>query len=123
SHTHTHQDLTTLTVEQIDAELRLSQEWLKNHGFSYKTLCFPYGNYDDTVLKYTAKYYDGARKTGGMFNVNPIPTFTLNTRFLENTSTLSDFQSLIDEAVSMNAWLIISTHSWEIYDWGFEELL
>jgi peptidoglycan/xylan/chitin deacetylase (PgdA/CDA1 family) len=57
SHTWDHQDLTTLSIADIDTELQSTIDWLNLHGFTdgaYQ-LAYPYGNYNDTVVQEVSK--------------------------------------------------------------------
>lgn len=125
SHTNTHPNLSTITDVQLDDELKISQEWLRQRGFSHKVLCVPYNGFGERELKYISKYYDCARTSnvGRGYNVNPIASYNLRSKFIAPSSTLAEFQALIDNAVANNGWLIISTHSWEIDSWGMSTFL
>lgn len=137
SHTHTHRHLATLTEQEVYDEMRLSSEYLKNNGFKGRCLCIPYGSYGDREKLIGGKYYRAMRiSASGEFKYNtpPIETFELKTVWFANSSTVdtesgftpTDFnyyKYYIDKAVTNNGWLILSTHSWEIKEWGFEALL
>ena len=52
SHTHTHADMTSLTLEQVKYELRMSRFLIeKNLGKKCEFLAYPYGFYNDDVLQ------------------------------------------------------------------------
>jgi len=62
SHTQTHPNLQSLSVEQVRHELYTSKQYLQNllneevEGFAY-----PYGKYDQSTCRIASNYYDYAR--------------------------------------------------------------
>jgi peptidoglycan/xylan/chitin deacetylase (PgdA/CDA1 family) len=64
SHTVNHLDLTTLSPEDLAAELGDSMDWLVSHGFgaTARYISYPVSNYNDTVISATiAAGYNMAR--------------------------------------------------------------
>jgi peptidoglycan/xylan/chitin deacetylase (PgdA/CDA1 family) len=61
AHTLTHPDLTRLADEDLDRELRVSQEILQDAlGTEVKLFAYPFGSSDTHVREQTAKLYDAA---------------------------------------------------------------
>ncbi|CAD7286473.1 polysaccharide deacetylase family protein [Campylobacter suis] len=64
SHSHSHVVLTNDGVD-LDSEIRGSKEILENKlGIRVDSLFFPYGKYNDEVLKFTKKHYKYAFRIG-----------------------------------------------------------
>jgi peptidoglycan/xylan/chitin deacetylase (PgdA/CDA1 family) len=62
SHSYTHPDLTTLSADSLDKELRLSQKWVKDHGFGPTgVFVVPFHAWGDRERTAIAKYYTYAR--------------------------------------------------------------
>jgi peptidoglycan/xylan/chitin deacetylase (PgdA/CDA1 family) len=139
SHTHSHANLSELATEQeVHDQFRQSRDWLKENGFKgYNVLCYPYNLFGLREKKIAPIYYDCARSSnygGTNFNSTPVATFELKSFFITNLpavnsesgfpgNSLNHYKFLIDRAVTRNEWLILSTHSWEISQWGYQQLL
>ena len=66
SHTVKHSDLTHLSKEELDIELKDSKESIeKLLGKEIKTICYPAGAHNDMVLEETSKYYEYGLIIGG----------------------------------------------------------
>lgn len=65
SHTKTHVHLPGESEAAQLAELADSQTWLLENGFApgHKHISFPYGEYNQTTLEYTRRYYTTSRTT------------------------------------------------------------
>lgn len=80
SHTVTHPNLSSLSLEQIKNELELSKQTIEEKiGKPVISLCYPSGKYDDRVLKIAKEKYLFARttssgKTFSFHNRYEIPT-------------------------------------------------
>ena len=62
SHSCTHPDLTMISSLEIEKELELSKKYLeKMLGLKIKTFAYPYGKYNDNLIKLVSKYYESAR--------------------------------------------------------------
>jgi len=52
SHTFTHPDLTTVGPAQLTREVSTSRRWLQRvFGVPVRVFCYPYGHYDDAVVR------------------------------------------------------------------------
>src|SRR5699024_7152419 len=93
SHTWNHEHLPELNDEDLDYTLRHSREWMIENGFNgYDFLMYPFGEYDERVKRFTAKYYKAARSTGTPNyppeNKYPLSNYQLSTRFISQTVSL-----------------------------------
>ena len=109
SHTMTHPHLTTLTNAQLDYELKASQSILAQHGFTAKTLVFPYDDFDARVLDYTTRYYGNSRGGEG-FNGFDCDRYGLVSREVSATTTPEEAISWINDAVQKKMWLVLMMH-------------
>lgn len=125
-----HSDLTSLSDDELDNELRGSMQWLKDNNFNgYDILMYPYGKYDERVQRFASKYYRFARVTDYAFATDPLNTYATKGFYFNNgtntlvitgfaVNTIEHWKSLIDQANANGKWLIIWTHSWEVAQWG-----
>lgn len=115
SHTYTHSNLSTLTDEQQEYELKHSKEVLESWGIKVTTICYPYDGRNKATYDLTRKYYRSGRRTGGAVNTVPLETFeirstTLGSWFESSGGTLESYKSRVDEAIEKNGWVIFMTH-------------
>lgn len=110
SHTHTHRSLPILEEKEINDELNKSKIILKR--FNVQTLSYPFGDYNQKVIKIIQKYYLCARACGDIagkeddmgFNTEEILPFKLKTIPLNK-----DFFKKI-KSKKKNIWLIFTIH-------------
>lgn len=98
NHTATHQDLSTLTKEQIESQLADCKNWLDSNGFTESSdyVAYPYGGYNDTVLEVMQNYRFG-RSTREEFEVlPPIQPYTLKVVSVTRDLAASVYQAAID---------------------------
>jgi len=68
SHTHTHNDLTRISINEIEEEFRLSKKIISELiGDDDIGIAYPYGSFNDEVIKAASKYFIYGR-TMGNFN-------------------------------------------------------
>ena len=93
SHTHTHRDLTALSIEEVEKELTKSKFFIKKTvGIIPVGFAYPHGRYNDLVRKYVLKYYKYAR----------VYDFKINTEL----SDLSTISSIGVEALKAMTYLV-----------------
>jgi peptidoglycan/xylan/chitin deacetylase (PgdA/CDA1 family) len=120
SHTVTHPDLTQLSEEQLDEELRLNKEWLisNNLGNGYQYFAYPAGKYNDKVLDTTMSYYklgftyqpeEGLNST--QMDPSRVKRITLGAFAEPGKNTVAYYNSKVDEAIANNQWLVFTLHS------------
>lgn len=133
SHSRSHPNLTAISDEDLDNEMRLSKEYFDSNGLNVNSFAVPQGIYNDKVKLAAQKYYRSARVSHGIYNQPPIETFELKSIWFTNSSetdsrsgyprnSFEHYKYFIDTAVENKWWLIISTHANEIASWGFETL-
>ena len=125
SHTHTHRNLTTLSYEEQEYELRTSKEILTSLGFDVQSVAYPNGARNDDTIEIARKYYRFGRATDdgrSMPNLSPLMTYDAvvtplgsyfawgETPFPSNS--LEYYKYMVDKTVETGGWLIFMTHSW-----------
>ena len=113
SHSVTHPDLTTLTDAQLNSELADSKSYLEGlvGVGKIKNFATPYGAYNDKVMGAIAGYYRSHRTTDEGYNtVENLDNNRLKVQNMENTTTLAEFQSWVDQAITSKSWLILVYH-------------
>jgi len=86
NHTVTHQDLSTLSINCIQAELDGCREWLIFNGFSRTAdfVAYPYGGYNNDVLEVMKNYKLGRSIREEYEILPPIQPHLLKTVILYN---------------------------------------
>ncbi|WP_312286748.1 polysaccharide deacetylase family protein [Terrisporobacter sp.] len=118
SHTHTHKALTGLTDIELENELRLSHEKLKEWGFDSDIITYPLGEINSIIAKKVRKYYQYGIHINIGNGIN-IP-MDFNNMQLKRTScvchggsNLEQCKQAVDNALLNNNLLIFEDHSWE----------
>jgi peptidoglycan/xylan/chitin deacetylase (PgdA/CDA1 family) len=73
SHTHTHRDLTKLNTQEIEEEFEKSVNILRDFVDYGLGLAYPYGSFNDEVIKIASKYFIYGRTMGDFNRWNKIP--------------------------------------------------
>jgi peptidoglycan/xylan/chitin deacetylase (PgdA/CDA1 family) len=113
SHSVTHPDLTTLTSTQLTQELTHSKSYLEGlvGAETVKSFATPFGAYNDTVLAALRLQYTSHRPTDEGFNTQEnFDAYRLKVQNMQNTTTLAEYQSWINEAIKDKSWLILVYH-------------
>lgn len=109
SHSMTHPNLATLTDAELDYELGQSKQLLASHGFTAKSIAFPYGDYNYKVLDYTSRYYESSRMAWG--NINNFPDrYLIKVRDVTKNTSPTTVRSWINSAVANKQWLVLMFH-------------
>jgi peptidoglycan/xylan/chitin deacetylase (PgdA/CDA1 family) len=124
AHTRTHPDLTTLSPEQQDDELRQCWQWLMDHGFASGARFFatPYGMKNDATLSIVPHYFANLRDLSASGNtgyedhaLNRIGTSsTYGLRYQEilngDKTSFDQFKGWVDTSIQLGEWLILGSH-------------
>jgi peptidoglycan/xylan/chitin deacetylase (PgdA/CDA1 family) len=113
SHTKGHNHLTQISDEGLFYEIRGSQEDLMTRLGLDKvpSLAFPYGEYDDRVLRVVMQYYDSSRTTRWYHNYRDTNRYELGSYGI---NALAVIKPLIDRAIAQRSWLILCVHDVEV---------
>lgn len=112
SHTVSHPFLTSLTPTQLKYELSHSKQVLESIiNQPVTSFASPYGDYNSTVLAAIDDYYQSHRTVDEGYNSKDnFNVYRLRVQNIQNTTTLAEFQSWIDQARTTNTWLILVYH-------------
>ena len=61
SHTLTHPDLTAIPLNIAEVEIAHSKKELEGMGFEVNTFAYPYGRFNEEIVKIVSQHYDWAR--------------------------------------------------------------
>ena len=100
SHTVSHNALAKLTAEQIETELKDSKNYLENLlGKEIKTISYPTGSYNSTVLSTAGKYYKyGITSIEGTQNMSNFSKYKIIRRAMYRSSGMGTFKSIVSSA-------------------------
>jgi len=111
SHTVNHIDLTMISKEEIDKELKDSKIDLKKFGYEVRTLSIPYGAYNSEIKEISKHYYDATRPSvWGSNYYNDIDRYNLKSYWIVNSTNIDEITSLIDQTEVDNQWIIFMIH-------------
>lgn len=114
SHSISHPHLTTLSASELINELTSSKATLQQYfGVSgvANNFASPYGEYNTTVINEIQKYYRSHRSTDVGFNSkDSFNVYNIKVQNIISTTTTSELQSWVNEAVATNTWLVLVYH-------------
>jgi peptidoglycan/xylan/chitin deacetylase (PgdA/CDA1 family) len=98
SHTVSHELLSTLQPAEIERQLKESKETLQAlTGQKIDAIAYPFGDYNDTVLELTGKYYTyGALMGGGMYYHNGEDLLRMNRVYVPRGLDMESFKERIE---------------------------
>jgi peptidoglycan/xylan/chitin deacetylase (PgdA/CDA1 family) len=111
-HAKTHADLPTLDSATLFDEVSNSRQDLLSLGaLPMTTMAYPYGRYNATVQAeaLTAGFVAGRSVDRG-FNVKSTDLYALKVQQVDRTTTLTELQGWIQQAVTDKTWLILMYH-------------
>lgn len=113
SHSVTHPQLNTLPIDQVDQELTQSKEELAQHGINATSFASPYGEVSDEVVAESLKTYSSHRGFTDRFDSRDNSYNNSNTTIqsIEESTSLTDVQSWVDQALASGQWLILVLHN------------
>jgi peptidoglycan/xylan/chitin deacetylase (PgdA/CDA1 family) len=119
AHTITHPDLTTLTDDQLDKELKNSQNTINKDFGTTQDFTSPYGAYNAHTLQEIGKFYRSQKNAEGDPNANELETINVKQSFdalniksysVRDSTTIYDLQKLVEDAQKHNGWLVLTYH-------------
>ena len=112
SHTVHHLDLTTLTPDEVDQELRMSQQALTaQFGGPVGDLATPFGTSNAEVVAAASQYYQSLRSTDRGYNErDSLDPYRLRVQPVDNRATVAQVQNWIAQAAYDRTWLILMYH-------------
>ncbi len=115
SHSVTHPDLTTLSPEALDYELRESRRFLEDtFGVKIKNFASPFGAYNNNVIQAIQGYYESHRSVDVGYNSKDnYDQWRFKVQNMTPTTTLAEYQAWLQHAKSKKLWLILVYHKVE----------
>lgn len=134
SHTHTHPRLSTISAAELDYELKTSRDLLS--PFNCKTIAYPFGDCNQTVIDFAKRYYiagrsfsdvstgsgdHGHNSTDIRDTVYNLRVFPLDVPYLESSKPLVErsaqefsesIKEIIDTGAETGGWTIFVSHGW-----------
>lgn len=112
SHSITHPDMTTLTPEQLEREVRDSKSFLQTYlGKEVKYFATPYGAYNAAVKAKIMQYYTVHRTVDNGYNSKDNFDVTrLKVQNVLNTTTAAEVDAWVKKAKAEKTWLILVYH-------------
>jgi len=110
-HTRTHKELPTLSASAATFEINQDFYNIALRGFLPTNFASPFGAYDTTTIALIAKKYSSHRAFADQgFNFWPYNKYLLKVKYITNTTTLSEAQAWVDQAITQDAWLVVVFH-------------
>lgn len=111
-----HTDLTTLTLEQAEYELREMRKWLTQNGFrGEQHFAYPYGARNEAVKAIARKYFQTARVVTNSERNALLPESArlheLNCYTWGNPSSVAQFKGYLDKTKSAKSWAVMLFHT------------
>lgn len=113
AHTHTHADLTKLSVADFVGEIEESQRLFKERGYTPVSFSAPYGAYSERELVELRKVYSSNRAAWGNGGINPYPNFdayNLVSLGITLETTLDEVREQVRTIKRDGGWLILQFH-------------
>ncbi len=113
SHTVSHPDLTTLGATKLRNELVNSKSRLTTlTGTTINNFASPYGAYNSTVLNAikSAGYRSHRGVEPGFNSKDAFDIYDIKVQNVENTTTVAQVKSWIDQALATKTWLVLVYH-------------
>lgn len=111
SHSVTHRDMTTLTEQESDDELRQSKQWLQtNLGVTAEHFVTPFGAYDQRVVAAAKRHYESHGTVESGLNFPGDDAYRLKRVPVLSTTTPSEIRTLLQQARAERGWVILLFH-------------
>lgn len=111
AHTRNHVHLSSVSPEKAKNEILGSKQDLEKMGIEPVTFAYPYGDYNDSVVKEVEDAgFISARTTKPEFNDQSSDKFLLKRQRVEQTTTFGEIKKAIDDSYDQNKWLILVFH-------------
>ena len=134
SHGYQHKDLTAITYEEREFELKNAKEYaIKNNYKNTDTIVYPFGFEDNGTNKeikaHTSKYFKYGVNAYGIDQHGNDNNEVLDNYYIKrldfNNKTLEELKVIVDRNISKKTLIVVLIHSWmEDIDWvKFEALI
>ncbi len=114
SHTVTHRNFLTLTLDQIRQECINSKQVLSSNGLGSTNMAYPYGGTNTTINSIVSQYYRSGRTSS-------VPPYLLSLPYSSfkltcfpgetgDSNALTNLKNIVDQVASTNQWVTICFH-------------
>lgn len=111
AHSYEHVDLTSISADRLDEEMRKSEELLAAAGLGTDDLALPFGRSDPQVDWYASKYFDIVRGTEQGINTRQnLEPHDLEVFYVTDETTPDELSRALAETSRVNGWLILVYH-------------
>jgi peptidoglycan/xylan/chitin deacetylase (PgdA/CDA1 family) len=109
---YSYADMTTLSPDALDTQLRQGQTYLASAGFPTVHFATPYGKSDAEVQWFARKYFATMRSVDSGINTRQnFDQYNLKAFFLKNDTSLETITTALEEARQAGGWLIFVYHN------------
>lgn len=100
THTLTHRELTSLSLEEMEKELVDSKKYLEEtYNIKVDTLCYPIGKYNDTIVNKAKEIYKyGLAMTGGVYNSKKHELYRIPRIYANRSMTINQFANYLKQS-------------------------
>ena len=109
-HSFSHDFLSTLTTDEIDADFERGIEWFDELGIEVDGIAFPYGDHDERVVSMARKYFKYARNSFHGLNDGTMNRFGIKIFPVTNLTTLDEMKAFAQTAIENNLWAVFLFH-------------
>jgi peptidoglycan/xylan/chitin deacetylase (PgdA/CDA1 family) len=111
AHSYEHLDLTSISTDRLDEQLRRSEEALAAAGLATDDLATPYGRSDPQVDWYASKYFKVVRGTDDGINTRQnLDPHDLKVLYVTDETPAETITEALSETSRLNGWLVIVYH-------------
>lgn len=109
---HSNMDLSTLTDEQLDTELKGAKKYSLDHGYKGGDFyAYPLGVFNNSISNYVEKYFSGARTIEHLSNpTSYVVPRNISAYSITNVTSTATIEALIDDAIANKKWLVLLFH-------------
>ena len=100
THTLSHRELTSLSLEEMEKELVESKKYLDStYNINVDTICYPIGKYNDTIVNKAKEIYKyGLAMTGGVYNSKKHDLYRIPRIYANRSMTINQFANYLKQS-------------------------
>ena len=138
SHTHNHKNITTLSHDELVADLERSKNVLSEHNCNDDLLVYPGNHHSEATDSIVRRLFKGAFWQGDYMNIPPLDKVAINRYSILNTSykinvttpsgdvksvypvkSEQELRSIIDDTILRGGWTVFMCHFRNSYSDGY----
>ncbi len=106
-HTMSHANLTAISPEAAEAEIRGSRQYMVENGLRHDAFALPSGHANAEVMKIIKEYFENCRSSEDFKHNCPIDPFSLGYYFVNYTTSVEDIKSRILRGIVNHECMVI----------------